>query len=95
MINLHSYLATVEKNIENWEKEIYRFRVIAEEADPNPQIEHYQVIEDIVAKEKAIKEKFAKLKEQGEPGWNETAMEEFDELQKSLEKAIESARIAR
>ena len=70
MINLHSYLTTVEDKIENWEKEIYRFRVIAEEADPDPQVEHYQVIEDIVAKEKAVKERLAKLKEQGEVSWN-------------------------
>lgn len=92
MINLHSYITTVEDNIEKWQKEILRFRIIAEEADPDPQVEHYKVLDDIVAKEDAVKEKLSELKEHGEAGWSAAAMEKLDGLQKTLDEAIESAR---
>ena len=65
MIDENNFVSEIEKGIENWNAEVFEFRVIAEVAKPDDQIEHYQVIEDIVEKEHAVIEKLAVFDESG------------------------------
>lgn len=44
MIDENNFVSEIEKEIENWKAEILKFRVIAEVAIPDEQIEHYQAI---------------------------------------------------
>lgn len=94
MIDRQTFIAQLEAANERWHKEIVKFKVIAEaeEEEPDAQIEYYQVIEEIAAKQDAIKDRLEHLKTDGEAGWNETIKEEIETLSASLEEAIESAR---
>ena len=55
----NTFVTKTAAKIEEWKKEIMKFKVIAEVADPDPQIIHYQIIEDIVAQEEVVSEKLA------------------------------------
>ncbi len=92
MIDENNCVSEIEKEIENWNAEVLKFRVIAEVAKPDDQIEHYQVIEDIVAKEHAVIEKLAVFKESGAA--DRTILKnKIENLQQNVEDAIEAARV--
>jgi hypothetical protein len=95
MINRQAYIVHLEEAIERWHKEIVKFKVIAEaeEAEPDAQIEFYQVIEEIAAKQGAVKDRLEQLKKDEETLLNEQIREEIEVLSASLEEAIESARL--
>jgi hypothetical protein len=95
MIDRQAYIARLEEAIERWHKEIVKFKVIAEaeEAEPDAQIEYYQFIQEIAAKQDEIKDRLEQLKKDGETEWNERIKEEIESLSASLEEAIESARL--
>lgn len=95
MIDRQEYIAHLEEAIERWHKEIVKFKVIAEaeEAEPDAQIEFYQVIQEIAEKQEAIKDRLNQLKKDGDPSWNEEMKEEIEALRASLDEAIESARV--
>lgn len=78
--------------IEKWNDEIYKFRVIAEVADPDDQFKYYQVIEDIVAKKHAVIEKLVSFDESGAIDRNHLK-EEIEPLLQKVEDAIEAARV--
>ncbi len=95
MIDRQAYIARLEEALDRWHNEIVKFKVIAEaeEEEPDAQIEYYQVIEEIAAKQDAIKDKLEQLKTAGETAANEQIQEEIESLRASLEEAIESARL--
>ena len=87
-----NFIEEVEKRIDNRNGEIAKFRVIAEVADPDDQIKFYQIIEEIVNKENAVKEKlddFAKSEKDN----LEVLKNEITALQRRVEWAIEEARV--
>jgi hypothetical protein len=89
-----SYITKIEEQLESWRQEIYKFKVITEdvgEEEPDRQIRYYQVIEDIVAKEKSVAEKLSDLKKSSETEWHQLKSE-IEALGESLSNAIESAR---
>lgn len=87
-----NFVADVERQIDNRNEEIVKFRIIAEVADPDDQIEFYQIIEDIVAKENEVKEKLAVF-EKSEGDYSADLKNEITLLQKRVESAIEAARL--
>ncbi len=88
----HDRLVTeVERQIDLRNADIVKFRVIAEIANPDDQIEYYQIIEDIVEKENDVKEKLAAFDRSDEADRN-YLKKEIDYLQKRVEDAIEAAR---
>jgi hypothetical protein len=87
-----NFLADVERQIDNRNAEIVKFRIIAEVAAPDDQIEFYHVIEDIVAKENEVKEKLAAF-EKSERDDLSDLKNEIIYLQKRVESAIEAARL--
>jgi hypothetical protein len=95
MIDRQAYIARLEEALDRWHNEIVKFKVIAEaeEEEPDAQIEYYQVIEEIAAKQDAIKDKLEQLKTAEETAANEQIKEEIESLRASLEEAIESARL--
>jgi len=95
MIDRQTYIARLEEALDRWHNEIVKFKVIAEaeEEEPDAQIEYYQVIEEIAAKQDAIKDKLEQLKTAEETAANEQIKEEIESLRASLEEAIESARL--
>lgn len=92
MVELNNFIREVEKKIDEWNADILKFRVIAEVAEPDDQIEHYQVIEDIVAKEKTVIEKLAAFEENG--AIDRSGLKNGIEiLAQSVDDAIEAARV--
>ena len=91
MTNHEKFVTDVERRIDIRNADIVKFRIIAEVADPDDQIEFYQIIEDIVEKENEVKEKLAAYGKTDEAGRNDLR-KEIDYLQKRVEDAIEAAR---
>jgi hypothetical protein len=94
MSDENSYIIEIEEQLESWHHEIYKFRIITEEIgeeEPDRQIKYYQVIEDIVAKEKSVAEKLSDLKDSGEKE-RQQLKSEIEALREHIEHAIESAR---
>jgi len=92
MTDENDFASEMDKKIEQWDAEITKFRIIAEVAHLNDQIEQYQVIEDIVTKEKAVIEKLAAFNESGIVDRNDLKNKIVD-LQKIVEDTIEAARV--
>lgn len=92
MIDETNFASEIEKKIEKWKEEIQKFRIIAEVADPDDQIKHYQVIEDLVAKEKAVKEKLSAFDESGAVD-RSNLKNEIEDLQQIVDNGIEAARV--
>ncbi|BDD86193.1 hypothetical protein [Desulfofustis limnaeus] len=92
MSDLQLYKRQVENNLKQWQKDLLSFRILAEEAEPDEQIKHYQVIEEIVAKEDAVKEKLAQMDQSGAVA-EESLQEELEALQNDVQKAIDAARV--
>lgn len=78
---------------EEWQKEIMKFRIIAEVAEPDAQIQHYQIIEDIVTKEQAVVEKMKEYQE-SEAVDRSALHRELVRLKQRVDEAIEAARVA-
>lgn len=94
MSDKKSYIKKIEGQLESWKQEIYKFRIITEEIgeeEPDRQIKYYQVIEDMVNKEKNVAEKLSEIKKSGETEWQQLKSE-IEALRESIEHAIESAR---
>ncbi len=91
MTDKENFVADVEKQIDHWTAEIAKFRIIAELAHPDEQIEFYQIIEDIVDKEKAVKEKLSEFDKSDAADLGKLK-NEIGELRQRVEKAIEDAR---
>jgi hypothetical protein len=87
-----NFIADVERQIDNRNAEIVKFRIIAEVAAPDDQIEFYHIIEDIVAKENEVKEKLAAF-EKNERDDLSGLKNEILYLQNWVEAAIEAARL--
>ncbi len=88
------YIKEIEQHLARWHQDIYKFRIIAEEIgeeEPDRQIKYYQIIEDIVAKEKDVADKLSELKERSDDGWRQMKPE-IENLGERLAKAIDSAR---
>lgn len=92
MADTRDFVSEVTRKIEKRHEEIVKFRVIAEVADPDDQITFYQIIEDIVEKENAVKEKLAAFDKSGAVDRKNMA-DEIEKLQKRVEDAIEAARV--
>lgn len=88
------YIMEIEEELESWRHEIYKFKIITEEIgeeEPDRQIRYYQIIEDIVGKEKSVAEKLSDLNNCGEAEWQQLKSE-IEEMRESVSRAIESAR---
>ncbi len=94
MNNKVNYIKEIEEQQKRWHQDIYKFRIIAEETgeeEPDRQIKYYQIIEDIVAKEKDVADKLSELKENSGTEWQKMKPE-IEKLRGHVTNAIESAR---
>ena len=91
MIDENNFVSEIEKKIGDWNAEILQFRMIAKVADPDQQSEHYQLVEDLAAKENAVMEKLAAFQESGAVDRSDLKGE-IEDLQQNLEDAIRAAR---
>lgn len=88
------YIQEVEKQLDSWQSEIYKLKIIAEDAgweDPDRQIDCYQIIEEITAKEKEVAQKLASLKRSNDRDWHDLKTE-IDIMREEITRAVESAR---
>lgn len=92
MTNENNFVRETNIKIKQWNAEIAKFRIIAEVANPDDQIKHYQVIEDLVSKEKAVAEKLAAFNESDAVDRSDLK-NQIKHLQHIIEDAIETARI--
>lgn len=92
MTDTRDFVSEVTRKIEKRHEEIVKFRIIAEVADPDDQITFYQIIEDIVEKEDAVKEKLTAFDKNKAVDRTDMA-DEIEKLQKHVEDAIEAARV--
>jgi hypothetical protein len=94
MNDKNHYIKEIEQQQGRWHQDIYKFRIITEEIgeeEPDRQIKYYQIIEDIVVKEKDVADKLAELKERSDDGWQQIKPE-IENLGERLTNAINSAR---
>lgn len=91
MIGDTDFLSDLERKIKSCKEAILNFRVITEVADPDDQNANYPVIEDLVAKEKAVLEKITEFKASNAVD-RTNLQKQLDELTQSLEDAINLAR---
>lgn len=94
MSTKNNYIKEIENQQKRCHQDIYKFRIIAEEIgekEPDRQIKYYQIIEDIVAREKDVADKLSELKESFGTEWQE-AKPEIEKLSEGLMNSIESAR---
>jgi hypothetical protein len=93
MTDKKAYVKKIEQQLQDWQDDIFKFRVIAEaeERELDHQIKEYQIIEDIHEKIKAVAEKLDTLKEAGTEQWAEIR-NEIDDLSQQVVEAISSAR---
>jgi len=86
-----NFVSQIERQLESWNSELIKFRIIAEVADPDSQIEHYHVIEEIVEKEHRVRDKLDDIK--ASPDNSKGSVEEIMELWKEIDDIIDYARI--
>ena len=91
MTDKQNFKAEVERQIDYWTAEIAKFRIIAEVAHPDEQIEFYQIIEAIVEKEHAVRKKLAAFDESDADDLS-GLKNEIGYLEQQVDKAIEDAR---
>lgn len=82
---------TLEEQVDHWKIEIRKFRVIAEVADKDAQVEHYQIIEEITDKISTFTDKLDELKEDSARQL-EALVDDLEALKDEVNEAIESAR---
>jgi hypothetical protein len=82
---------TLEDQVDRWKTEIKKFRVIAEVADKDAQIKHYQIIDGITDKITIFTDKLGELKE-ASTKHRETVVEDLNGLRDEIDEAIEAAR---
>ena len=86
------FVNEMETKIDSWHKEIQKFKIIAEVAEPDAQIKHYQVIEDITKKVIAVEEKLDEFKASDAVN-RESLKNEIVTLQQGVDDTIERARV--
>lgn len=82
---------TLEEQVDHWKTEIRKFRVIAEVADKDAQVMHYQIIEEITDKISTFTDKLDELKEDSARQL-EALVDDLEALKDEVNEAIESAR---
>lgn len=92
MIDENNFVSEIEKKIGDWNAEILKFRMVAKAADPDDHSEHYQLVEDLVAKENAVMEKLSAFAESGAVDRSDLKAE-IEDLQQNLEDAFKAARM--
>jgi len=85
------FLAMVENQVEQWRSEILKFRVIAEVADKDAQVKHYQIINDISEKIHSYEEEVDTWKNSSEEQWG-IILRQLSEARDQVSSAIEEAR---
>ncbi len=92
MIDEKHFVSEIEKKIDTWHKEIKKFKIIAEVAKPDEQIEHYQVIEDIAKQVTGVNEKLDEFKASSVVD-RESFKNEIVVLQQGVDDTIDAARV--
>ena len=92
MIDEKHFVSEMEKRIDTWHKEIQKFKIIAEVAEPDAQIEYYQVIEDIAKQVTGVNEKLDEFKSSGAVD-RESFKNEIIDLQQGVDDTIDAARV--
>ena len=87
----NTFINDMEVKLDYWKHEIMKFRIIAEVAEPDAQIEHYKIIENLVKSEEAIIEMIAEYKES--QAVDRTSLKnEITVRRETLDDALEAAR---
>ena len=92
MIDKKHFVKEMEIKIDTWHKEIQKFRIIAEVADPDPQVKQYQAIEGLTEKVAAVIDKLEAYKA-SEAVDREALKNEIVNLQQDVDDSIEDARV--
>lgn len=81
----------IEKALADRKTDLLHLRVLAERADPDTQNEYYRLIEEIVAREKMVRDRLTEFAG-AEAGARPALQEEIEELWQHTEEAIEIAK---
>lgn len=92
MTDNDNFVKDIEHQMQKRHDEVVKFRVIAEVADPDDQIKYYQIIEDIVAKDTAVREKIITYTESDDVD-RSSLKNEIEALHQLLKDTIVSAQI--
>ena len=80
-----------EEQLDHWKTEIKKFRIIAEVADKDAQVKHYQIIDEITNKIEAFSDKLDELKKDSAEQL-EVLVDDLDKLKDEVHEMIKSAR---
>jgi len=86
-----SVISHIEKAIADRKTDLLHLRVLAERADPDKQNEYYRIIEEIVARENAVRDRLARFSGAATEA-RPTLQKEIEELWQGTEEAIEVAK---
>ena len=87
----NDYQIRLEQQLERWNSEIQKFRVIAEVADKDAQTGHYQIIDALTDRIGQFADRLEQVKR--DPVSLQNRMEdEFEKMKEAIEEAIASAR---
>lgn len=94
MNNKNKYIQEVKNELAEWQGDIYKLKVVAEDAgweDPDRQIRYYQIIEDIVSQKQELSERLFSIEDPDKTDWH-ASKAEIDTLRKEVAEAIAAAR---
>jgi len=85
------YIKSLESQLEKWRSEIQKFRVIAEVADKDAQIKHYQIIDEITDSIEAFSRKMEILGDESSID-KDKQKDELEITRELIDQAIGDAR---
>jgi len=85
------YIKSLESQLEKWRSEIQKFRVIAEVADKDAQIKHYQIIDEITDSIEAFSRKMEILGDESSID-KDKQKDELEITRERIDQAIGDAR---
>ena len=85
-----AYKKKLEAQFDEWKVEIDKLKAKADKAEADTQIKYHKQIENIRAKQEAVREKLVALKDSGDEAW-EDLKAGLDNAMKNLGDAIETA----
>lgn len=90
---MSEFVARMEKEIADRKTDLFHLRVIAENTynDPDKQNEYYRIIEEIVTRKNAVREKLDELAA-ADPGDRPALQQDIEELWTTTQEAIEVAK---
>ncbi len=92
MSKKEAYEKKVESQIEEWNAEISKLKAKADQKEADAQVAYHEEIEDLRAKQDALREKLLELRASSESAWEDVktgVQKSFDDMQSAIRSAMD------